>query len=60
MRIRIVPSSKGVKGVDWERIYLVQAKSFLIWKKIIEFKTMEEAFQAMKIYKPQSIEWKVY
>lgn len=43
MNIRIKPSYRGTKGLDWERYYKVEVKSFLFWSKIAEFGTIKQA-----------------
>lgn len=43
MRARVIPSSKGTKGLDWQRIFIVQLKTFLIWREFKRFDTAEEA-----------------
>jgi len=60
MKLRIRPSSTGVKGVDWRRIYILERKIFLFWKKIDTFKTLEEGMKMFRTYNVVSVEWKVY
>jgi len=59
MKIRIIPKSRGTKGVDWERYFLIQIKTFLWWSNWKEFKSIYEAMDIMKLFNVTSIEYKV-
>lgn len=48
MKVRIRPSNKGTKGLDWTRIYFVDVKSFLFWRNLKTFSTLDEADDFVK------------
>jgi len=43
-KVRIIPRSRGIKGVNWERYYQIQFKVFpFFWWDIGEAETIEDA-----------------
>jgi len=60
MKVRIKPTSKGTKGVDWERWYSIQVKTFLIWSKWKEVRTIDEATELINIFNVTEIEYKIF
>ena len=42
---RIIPSSIGKKGFNWERTYNVQQKVFLFWFNVKSFKSSSDAHE---------------
>lgn len=60
MKIRVVSRSRGIKGVDWERYFLVQIKTFLVWSNWKEFKTIDEAAKLLDIFNVIQIEYTVF
>ena len=60
MKLRIRPKSRGTKGVDWERYYVLQIKAFLFYSTWKEFKTIEEAMGIIECFSVCEIEYKIF